>query len=62
MSGKNLSLKLWPKMLLADQISVLSSCQNLMNGLISNFDFLNVDGYEWKEQGLWMVLLKKILF
>ena len=32
-----------------------------MNGLASDSDFLNVDWYEWKEQGLLMVSLKNVL-
>ena len=46
MSGKNLILKLWPEMLMANQISVLISCENLMNGFISDFHFLIVDRHE----------------
>ena len=45
-----MSLKLWSKMLLANQSLVLFSCQNFMKVLISDFDFFNVDRHEWKKQ------------
>ena len=46
MSGKNLFLKLWPEMPMENQISVLFSCENLINGFISDFDFLIIDRHE----------------
>ena len=47
-------------MLSTSQISVFFNRQYLINGLTSYFDFLNVDGREWKEQGLLMGFPKKI--
>ena len=57
---KNVTLKLWPKMLLTDQISVFFNRQYLANGLTSGSDFLHV---EWMNecQGLLMGFLKKYL-
>ena len=53
MPGKNLVLKLLPKMLSNNHISVFFNCQYLISGLTSYFDFLHVDRQE-KEQGLLM--------
>ena len=39
-------LKLWPKMLLANQILVLFNRQYLINGLASDSEFLHVDRHE----------------
>ena len=40
---KNVTLKLWPKMLLTDQISVFFNRQYLANGLTSGSDILHVE-------------------
>ena len=37
-------------MLLANQISVFFNCQYLINGLISDFDFFNVDGHNERKR------------
>ena len=62
MCGKNLVLKLWPKMHSANQMSIFFNCQYLVNGLISDADFLLVDRHEWTQQALLMGFLKKNCF
>ena len=47
---ENLILKLLPKILLANEMSLFFNHEYLMNGLTWDFDFLKLDGYEWKEQ------------
>ena len=49
-AGKNLVLKLLPKMLLANEMSLFFNRQYVMDGLTWDFDFLNIDGHEWKEK------------
>ena len=39
---------------MANEISVFFNPQYLIIGLTNYFDILNVDGHEWKEQGLVM--------
>ena len=50
------------KWLSANEISVFFDRQYFLNGLISEFDFWNVNKHEWKEQGLLTGFLKKFLF
>ena len=46
MSGKNQVLKLWPRMLLANEISVFFNSEYFSNGLTSDFDFWKVNRHE----------------
>lgn len=57
--GKNLVLKLWPKMRSANLISVFFYYQYLIIGLTSDFDFLHEERHECKQQSLVMGFLKK---
>ena len=50
MSGKNLVLKLWPKMLSANQIAGIFDHLYILKGLIPHFDFLHADRHPWKEE------------
>ena len=43
---------------MANEISVYFNPQYLIIGLTNYFDILNIDGREWKEQGLLMGILK----
>ena len=59
--AKNLILKLWPKILSPNQVSVFFNHQYLVNRLTFHFDFLHVDRHEWTRQGLLVGFLKKYL-
>ena len=37
-------------MLLANEMSLFFNRQYVMDGLIWDFDFLNIDGHKWKEK------------
>ena len=50
MSGKNLVLELWPKMLSANQIAGIFDHLYLLKGLIPYFDFLHTGRHPWKEE------------
>ena len=43
---------------MANEISVYFNPQYLIIGLTNYFDILNIDGHEWKGQGLLMGILK----
>ena len=48
-------------MLLANKIPVFFNHQYFINGFIFEFDFLDLDGHEWKEKGL-PIGFEKIFF
>ena len=50
MSGKNLVLELWPKMLSANQIAGIFDHLYLLKGLIPHFDCLHGCRHPWKEE------------
>ena len=50
MSGKNLVLELWPKMLSANQIAGIFDHLYLLKGLIPHFDFLHAGRHPRKEE------------
>ena len=53
MSGKNLVLELWPKMLSANQIAGIFDHLYLLKGLIPHIDFLHANRHPWKEEAEW---------